>query len=120
MFKIQNREIFPLEGDKDFRVVIRPLGYADYSEVQIKTSAYEPSGGPDSIRSPVQESTGNYEFVKELFQRCIVSIHGCEGPDGKDIKAWDELLKVAPGKVVDNILKEIIKTIKAGEAELKN
>jgi hypothetical protein len=117
MLKIQNQDFYPIEGDQDFKVTLRPIGFADFSEIMIDSDSSSPSGGPATKEGDVFKS--HYQFAKMIFERAVIKVEGCAN-DGKAVETGADLFKIAPKKVVDAILEHVRKSIRTEESELKN
>lgn len=115
MFKIVNQEFYPIQSDKDFKVMLRPLSYADFMEISIAT-AKGPADGPEVLSDKL---SSNYEFMKSLFSKAIVRVEGCQ-VEGAPITTGDELFKIATRDVVHAISDKLIEQLKLSETERKN
>lgn len=118
MYKIERTDFYPIEGDKDFKVILKPMSFDDYSIIQIEVLKTSPSGGP-SDGEDLKKMMGLQMFVAKLFESCVVKVEGCSYA-GNPVGTWKELLSIASKKVVDAIVSEIMKGINPEEAEIKN
>jgi hypothetical protein len=118
MLKIKSEVIYPVEGDTEFCVTLRPLSFLDFQEIQIASAIDEPSAGPSSVRRKA-ELQSHKLFIEKLFDQCITKIEGIEF-DGEPLKSGSELLRYAPKPVIDKIIEKLMSFITPTESERKN
>lgn len=116
MLKIESKDFYPIEGDKDFKVVLKVPSFSEYQDIEIEAGRHLPSGGPVNKSS---DALYLKTRVQKLFEFAVVSVHGCE-LNGKAISNHEDLFKHAPQKIILSILDEINKLAVPSEAEIKN
>lgn len=115
MLKIESKDFYPLEGDKDFKITLKVPSFSEYQDVEIEANKYLPSGGPNPKSDPAYLKSK----VEKLFEFAVESVHGFE-VKGKPVIDWKGLFEHAPQKIVLAIMEEINRLAHPTEAEIKN
>lgn len=114
MFKVEAKEIFPVKGDADFKVLIKTPSFMEFQEASIEANTHVSVGGPTGSATPSVS-----KFTEKLIKSCVLKVIGLVVLD-EVIDTADKFFEKAPAFLVGVVLEEIIKLATPSEAERKN